>query len=350
MSRDGVGNYNLPSPPTPFVAGTTILSSDVNSVLSDIASALSQSVSADGQTPLTGTLNLNTHAIINVTSLIASGTVAAGPLSATTGAFSGAISAASLNTSGNAAAGGLVVQAAAGTGRNLFFQSGITNRWVVFADSSAETGANAGSNLSIAPYNDGGTLMANALTINRATGNISTGAVSATGNISTGATVSAGALSATGAVSAASASVSGTATTGTLNTNALTASGVSALNGGATAPTRATADSTTNVATTAFVNPASTVGNPTSRTNSDGTIQKQGSFSGVIGTGGTLNFAAAFPSICTSCILQMEGGVGTGYVLRLSLKNTSGFIWSWDQYSTTGLGNACTINWRADGY
>jgi hypothetical protein len=52
MSRDGNGNYSLPQPA--FVAGTTISSSAVNSNYSDIASAITQSVSKDGQTPITG--------------------------------------------------------------------------------------------------------------------------------------------------------------------------------------------------------------------------------------------------------------------------------------------------------
>jgi hypothetical protein len=54
MSRNGSGIYSLPQPP--FVPNTTISSAAVNSDLSDIAAALTQSVSADGQTPITGAL------------------------------------------------------------------------------------------------------------------------------------------------------------------------------------------------------------------------------------------------------------------------------------------------------
>lgn len=54
MSRNGSGVYSLPQPA--FVTGTKISSSAMNSDLSDIAAALTQSVSADGQTPLTGPL------------------------------------------------------------------------------------------------------------------------------------------------------------------------------------------------------------------------------------------------------------------------------------------------------
>jgi len=56
MPRNGSGNYTLPQPA--FVTGTKISSSAMNSDLSDIAAALTQSVSADGQTPLTGPIKM----------------------------------------------------------------------------------------------------------------------------------------------------------------------------------------------------------------------------------------------------------------------------------------------------
>lgn len=54
MARNGSGTYTLPQPA--FVPNTTISSSAVNSDLSDIASALTASVAADGQTTITGQL------------------------------------------------------------------------------------------------------------------------------------------------------------------------------------------------------------------------------------------------------------------------------------------------------
>lgn len=54
MSRNGSGAYALPQPA--FVTGTVISSSAMNSNLSDIAAALTQSISADGQTPITGAI------------------------------------------------------------------------------------------------------------------------------------------------------------------------------------------------------------------------------------------------------------------------------------------------------
>jgi len=53
MSRNGSGTYTLPAG-NPVVTGTAITSSWANTTLSDIAAGLTQSVAADGQTPMTG--------------------------------------------------------------------------------------------------------------------------------------------------------------------------------------------------------------------------------------------------------------------------------------------------------
>jgi len=52
MPRNGSGTFSLPQ--APFVTGTTISSTAVNSDFSDIAAALTQSISKDGQTTYTG--------------------------------------------------------------------------------------------------------------------------------------------------------------------------------------------------------------------------------------------------------------------------------------------------------
>lgn len=54
MPRNGSGSYSLPQPS--FVPGTTISSAAVNSDLTDIAAALTGSISSDGQTPITAPL------------------------------------------------------------------------------------------------------------------------------------------------------------------------------------------------------------------------------------------------------------------------------------------------------
>ncbi len=58
MPRNGNGSYVLPNPA--FTPGSTISSAAVNGDLSDVATALTGSVSADGQTTITGPLKFPT--------------------------------------------------------------------------------------------------------------------------------------------------------------------------------------------------------------------------------------------------------------------------------------------------
>ena len=71
MSRNGSGTFNLVAG-NPVVTGTTISSTWANNTLSDIANGLTQSVSADGQTPITGALQMGSNKITGM----AAGTVA----------------------------------------------------------------------------------------------------------------------------------------------------------------------------------------------------------------------------------------------------------------------------------
>ena len=77
MSRNGSGTYTLPAG-NPVVTGTTISTTWANSTLTDIQNALTQSVSADGQTPITGALQMGGNDIQN-----------AGTVTAVTGIFGG---------------------------------------------------------------------------------------------------------------------------------------------------------------------------------------------------------------------------------------------------------------------
>jgi hypothetical protein len=70
MSRNGSGVYSLPAG-NPVVTGTSISSTWSNTTLSDIATALTGSVASDGQTPMTGNLDMNSQKIV----LLANGTV-----------------------------------------------------------------------------------------------------------------------------------------------------------------------------------------------------------------------------------------------------------------------------------
>ena len=55
MSRNGSGTYSLPAG-NPVVSGSTISSTWANNTLTDMATALSGSIAADGQTTITGSL------------------------------------------------------------------------------------------------------------------------------------------------------------------------------------------------------------------------------------------------------------------------------------------------------
>ena len=77
MSRNGSGVYSLPAG-NPVVTGTTISSTWANTTLTDIQNAITQSVSADGQTPITGALQMGGNDIQN-----------AGTVTAVTGIFGG---------------------------------------------------------------------------------------------------------------------------------------------------------------------------------------------------------------------------------------------------------------------
>lgn len=79
MSRNGSGVYTLPTG-NPVVPSTTITTTWANSTLSDIASALTQSVASDGQTPMTGDLNMNGHSIQNLVNFTYSGLITGGDI------------------------------------------------------------------------------------------------------------------------------------------------------------------------------------------------------------------------------------------------------------------------------
>ena len=65
MSRNGTGTYSLPAG-NPVVTGTTIATTWANNTLGDIATALTGSVASDGQTPMTGALDMNSNKIVNL--------------------------------------------------------------------------------------------------------------------------------------------------------------------------------------------------------------------------------------------------------------------------------------------
>ncbi len=71
MSRNGSGVFTLVAG-NPVVTGTTIASTWANSTLSDIASALTDSLAADGQTTATGNLKMGNNRITGLADGLAS--------------------------------------------------------------------------------------------------------------------------------------------------------------------------------------------------------------------------------------------------------------------------------------
>lgn len=79
------------------------------------------------------------------------------------------------------------INAASGTTRAVFYATAAVSRWAAYVDSTAESGANAGSNYAVARFDDAGAVIDNAYTINRATGLFTiTNAFRANGNIGFG--------------------------------------------------------------------------------------------------------------------------------------------------------------------
>ena len=63
MSRDGSGNYSLPAG-NPVVTDTTISSTTHNSTMTDIATALTASLTKNGEAVITGNIDYNGNIII----------------------------------------------------------------------------------------------------------------------------------------------------------------------------------------------------------------------------------------------------------------------------------------------
>jgi hypothetical protein len=72
MSRNGSGVYVLPAT-NPVVPGSTISTVWANGTMTDIATALTGSLAADGQTPMTGNLNANSNKIVGLVAGTVSG-------------------------------------------------------------------------------------------------------------------------------------------------------------------------------------------------------------------------------------------------------------------------------------
>lgn len=64
MARNGAGSYSLPTNSwNPAVNGVLATAADWQTLVNDIAAAIQQSVSSDGQTPMTGNLQMGSNKI-----------------------------------------------------------------------------------------------------------------------------------------------------------------------------------------------------------------------------------------------------------------------------------------------
>jgi hypothetical protein len=138
MSRNGSGTYALPAG-NPVVTGTTISSTWANTTLTDIANALTGSVAADGQTAMTGALQMGTNNITNA------GTITGTTVTATNGTFANITDSGLTNTRvPYATTGGLLTDSANMTfnGTTLNLNNGVSGYPVFSAYASAATTIN----------------------------------------------------------------------------------------------------------------------------------------------------------------------------------------------------------------
>lgn len=67
MARNGSGTFNLVTNSwNPAINGVSATAADWQLLINDVASALTQSVSSDGQTPITGVFNFGANRITNI--------------------------------------------------------------------------------------------------------------------------------------------------------------------------------------------------------------------------------------------------------------------------------------------
>ncbi len=175
-------------PESPFVNGTTIDATPINSNYDDIANALTGSLASDGQTPMTGNLDMNGNDITNLAALSATNLSVSGNLAvigtsaftgnasfagavtltgggitveknstfkasvsvgsnlsvAGTGTFGGAISTTQVTTSGSAVIGANVTATGAVTGASLTVTNGVSAATGVFSGKVSADGGTSG--------------------------------------------------------------------------------------------------------------------------------------------------------------------------------------------------------------
>lgn len=207
MPRDASGVYTLPI--APFVPLTLAKSADMNTALTDIADALTDSQSRAAPTPAQGDLNLNGHNILNLGEVV-------GDLNAT-----GAIFAEGITSHGNL---GVAGEASVGA---LTSNDHITSNGTLGVAGLASVGA-LSSNTTITAA--GNITTSAAVTANGITSN---GNVTATGTVTAGAVTTNGITSNGALVVTGNASVGGSVTAGSVTADGITSNGALVVTGNA---------------------------------------------------------------------------------------------------------------------
>ncbi len=235
MPRDSSGVYTVPAGTT--AATKTLISSQAyNTFLTDIASAMTNSLNVQGTAAMQAVLNMGNFKISNMTDPASAqdavtlnylsntfapsaakvnGWLGYTPANKAGDTFTGQVTVAPASAAGNIV---LEKTALSGQSANVYGAYGATSRWgITLGDGTTEGGSNTGSNFGIVSFNDAGAAIGTVFSIVRATGAATFGY---------GLTISGGGLAVTGASNFATS---------------------------LTAPTPASGDNSTNVATTAFV-------------------------------------------------------------------------------------------------
>ena len=157
-----------------------------------------------------------------------------GPISTNSSlSVAGAVTANSVTSTAN------VISGPNSAGRSIYFETSGSPRWIVYTDTSTESGSNAGSNLIFQSNTDSGSGLAVPMSINRASSVVNfsqTPTVNGTpitaGGGGSGSYTAGSNITITGSTIA----VTGSPTFTTVSTGALSASGVATLSGGADIP------------------------------------------------------------------------------------------------------------------
>jgi len=169
MPRNGSGTYSPPANTIyPAVSGTAISSTDHNTMLSDVASEITNSLPRDGQAPPTSNLPMGGYKHTGVANASAATEYAAygQVVPKTGGTYTGGVSLDYTNPI-------LTLDKDASTNQcRIDFKTNGLTRWaLVGSNTTAESGSNAGSDFGLDRYDDAGAFLTTAFKVTRSNGN-----------------------------------------------------------------------------------------------------------------------------------------------------------------------------------